>query len=271
MKGIDQMKKNKISVCFCCFILCAVFVISAYATPEPDAYGWYVIRNSEHKQPQLEPHMSFIESHGAYYIDRAHGDDCDDKVVYLTFDAGYENGNVSKILDTLKAEGVHGAFFVLNNLITNANELVKRMIDEGHTVCNHSVRHKDMSTLTKEEFTAELLELEEIYSEHIGGELSKYFRPPEGRFTEENLDWAHALGYNTIFWSFAYADWDNNKQPSIEAAKEKILSNVHNGAIILLHPTSATNAEILKSVIGELKAQGYRFGTLDELCGKAAG
>ena len=264
------MNKNKISVCFWSFVLSAVFIISAYATPEPDAYGWYIIRNSEHKQPQLEPHMSFIESHGAYYVDRTHGDDCSEKVVYLTFDAGYENGNVSKILDTLKEEDVRGAFFVLDNLITKETELVKRMVNDGHTVCNHSVRHKDMSTLTKEEFTSELLGLEEIYTEHIGGELSKYFRPPERRFTEENLDWANALGYNTIFWSFAYADWDNNKQPSVEAAREKILSNIHNGAIVLLHPTSATNAAVLKSVISELKAQGYRFGTLDELCKRTA-
>ena len=262
---MGKMKKEKVMFFIFCSLFAAAFVISSFATPEPDAYGWYVIRNAEHKQPELEGHMRFIEERDAYYLDRTHGDKEDDKVIYLTFDAGYENGNVAKILDTMKAHNVKGAFFILDNMITKETELVKRMADEGHTVCNHSMNHKDMSTLTREEFTAELIGLEELYTKHIGKELSKYFRPPEGRFTEDNLIWAGSLGYKTVFWSFAYADWDNQNQPSHESAKNKILSNIHNGAILLLHPTSKTNAEILDSIITELKSQGYRFGTLDEL------
>ncbi len=259
------MKQRKLLFFLFSAIFAASFVLSAYATPEPDAYGWYIVRNSEHKQPSLDSHMRFIEDHGAFYLDRVHCDESTEKVIYLTFDAGYENGNVAKILDTLKSENVKGAFFILDNMITDETALVKRMADEGHTVCNHSMNHKDMSTLSREEFTSELLGLEELYTKHIGGELSKFFRPPEGRFTEDNLIWADSLGYKTVFWSFAYADWDNAKQPSHTSAKEKILSNLHNGAIILLHPTSKTNADILGDVIHELKAQGYRFGTLDEL------
>ena len=259
------MKPRKLLCFLFSALFAAAFVLSAYATPEPEAYGWYITRNLEHKQPQLDSHMRFIEEHSAFYLDRTHADDSVEKVLYLTFDAGYENGNVARILDTLKQENVKGAFFILDNMITDETALVRRMADEGHTICNHSMNHKDMSTLSRTEFTSELLGLEELYTKHIGGEMSKFFRPPEGRFTEDNLIWADSLGYKTVFWSFAYADWDNGKQPSQDAAKEKILSNIHNGAILLLHPTSKTNADILGDIIRTLKGQGYRFGTLDEL------
>ena len=189
-------------------------------------------------------------------------------VIYLTFDAGYENGNVEKILDTLKDKEVRGAFFVLGNLVTSNTDLVKRMADEGHLVCNHTYHHRDMSKYTdKAEFALELTSLEDAYRKLTGREMSKYYRPPEGRFTEQNLKLAQEMCYSTVFWSFAYADWDNNKQPSAEYALKKILSNVHNGAVILLHPTSSTNAKIMPQLIDSLKSSGYRFGTLDELCG----
>ncbi len=260
-----QMKIQRSIFFLFCAIFSASFILSAYATPEPAAYGWYIVRNSEHKQPTLDAHMQFIEDHNAYYLDRSHGDDCEEKVIYLTFDAGYENGNISKILDTLDAHGAKAAFFILDHMVKKETALVKRMASSGHTVCNHSMSHRDMSTLSRKEFTDELLGLETLYTEYTGAELAKYYRPPEGRFTEENLEWADSLGFKTVFWSFAYADWDNNKQMSGEAAKEKILSNIHNGAILLLHPTSATNAAILDSVLSELESEGYRFGTLDEL------
>ncbi len=231
-----------------------------------NAQSWYCIRNKEHKQPKIDSQMKYIEEYNGYYIDRKHGDDNDEKVVYLTFDAGYENGNVEKILDVMKEKGVCGAFFVLGNLITKNTELVKRMVDEGHLVCNHTNSHPDMTSKADiESFSAELEILENKYREVIGGDMPKYFRPPEGRFSEQMMRTANTLGYKTIFWSFAYADWDNNAQMSAEAAKKKIFDNIHNGAIILLHPTSSTNAEILGEVIDELRASGYRFGTLDEL------
>jgi peptidoglycan-N-acetylmuramic acid deacetylase len=210
--------------------------------------------------------MRYIEQYNGYYIDCKHGDNNEEKVVYLTFDAGYENGNISKILDTMKEKQVNGAFFVLGNLVTKNTDLVKRMADEGHLVCNHTNVHPDMTKkATFEGFKAELEALETLYREHTGREISRYFRPPEGRFNEETMKYANELGYKTIFWSFAYADWDNNAQMSPEAAKKKIFDNIHNGAVILLHPTSATNAQILADVIDTLKAQGYRFGSLDEL------
>jgi len=222
--------------------------------------SWYFHHTKDGKRPPVPVEMSYIKEHNGYYLG------ADEKVIYLTFDAGYENGNIAKILDTLKDEEVPGAFFILENLVTRNTDLVKRMANEGHTVCNHTVSHKDMTKVrTKEEFAAELEKMEQIYKDNIGYDLSKFYRPPEGKMNEANLAWADELGYKTVLWSFAHADWDNAKQPDPDSATKKILSETHNGEIILLHPTSATNAEILPTLIREWKKMGYRFGTLDEL------
>ena len=245
-----------------------LFSVTASANSN-QIYSWYCKRNKEHKQPRLDANMRFIENYDAYYVDRSHPEGADDRVVYLTFDAGYENGNIERILDVMKAENVKGAFFILENLVEKNPELVCRMVDDGHTVANHTSHHKDMTKVDRmDEFAAELDALNTCYKKATGRELSKYYRPPEGRFDERSLSFAKELGYKTVFWSFAYADWDNQNQPSATAAKAKILENIHNGAVILLHPTSSTNADILSDVIKALKADGYRFGTLDELTEK---
>jgi peptidoglycan-N-acetylmuramic acid deacetylase len=178
---------------------------------------------------------------------------------------GYENGNVAKVLDALAAEGATGAFFILGHVAEKNPELVRRMAEEGHLVCNHTYSHKDMTGRSADEFAAELRRMEDVCRTSTGVEMAKYFRPPEGKFDVEMLRQAKDLGYKTIFWSFAYADWDNGKQMSEEAALDKIMENTHNGEVLLLHPTSATNAAIMQRVIQELKAQGYRFGSLNEL------
>ncbi len=262
------MKFRKALFSFCAALFSAILLsVSCFAANADKAYGWYCVRNAEHKQMRCAPELCFVERYGGFYVDKKHGDTSTDKVIYLTFDAGYENGNVERILDVLKEEEVSGAFFILANLIRKDPELVKRMANEGHTVCNHTSTHKDMSKVSSiEEFKAEVESLEALYYETTGYTMPKYFRYPEGRFSESSMKYANELGYKSIFWSFAYADWDNGKQPSAEAAKKKIMDNIHNGEVMLLHPTSATNAEILGEVIRELKAQGYRFGTLDELC-----
>ena len=247
------------------------FVISAsvlQTSATQTSYRWYCVHVKGHKQPSVGAELAFIEDYGGYYIDHCHRDEnAAEKVIYLTFDAGYENGNVAKILDVLREENVPAAFFVLQNLISRNADIVKRMKVEGHTVCNHTAHHKDMSKCSDEVFLEELHTLESLYSEQIGGEMPKYYRPPEGTFSRENIVCANANGYKTIFWSFAYPDWDNNRQMSNEKAKQIILDNVHNGEIMLLHPTSSTNAAILGDVIRTLKEMGYRFGTLDELTG----
>ena len=264
------MKRNAfgVAVClFCAGILTALGTLPAFA--ENTEYHWYCRHVPDHTQPRAGAELLFAEELGGYYIDHRHTEPTDpDKVVYLTFDAGYENGNVEKILNVLGEESVPGAFFILGNLIRTNPALVQRMAEEGHTVCNHTVRHKNMSHATEEELMRELHELETLYEEKIGGTLAKYYRPPEGTFSRSNLECCQKNGYRTIFWSFAYPDWDNAKQMSPEQAKKIILDNVHNGEVLLLHPTSATNAAILADVIRELKQEGYRFGTLEELTGE---
>ena len=155
----------------------------------------------------------------------------------------------------------------MENLVKRNPELVKRMADEGHLICNHTASHCDMSKITeKESFFEELEKLNKICKESLDIEVSKFYRPPEGRYSELNLKHATELGYKTIFWSFAYADWDNNEQLAPEAAINKILAGTHNGEILLLHPTSSTNAAILDDLITHWKSEGFRFGSLEELC-----
>lgn len=271
MKKITSFILAVISVYTMCFSVDAYdsnIPAQSSVHTEKTPYNWYCKKTEDHSQPPLDGLLSFIEKDGleAYYIDKSNSNfNKNEKVIYLTFDAGYENGNVEKILDILKSENVHGAFFVLDNLVKRNTELVKRMNDEGHLVCNHTATHPDMTTKhAKEEFMQELWALEDSCEEE-GITLSHYYRPPEGRFTEENLKIAADNGYKTVFWSFAYADWDNNAQASPEKAIEKVLNGTHNGEVILLHPTSATNAEILDDLIREWKEMGFRFGTLDEL------
>ena len=254
------MKKWIVSITALALVCALAFPVSAASL------GWYCKRNKEHKQPTLDPKMTVIEKYDAYYVDKNHGDADEDMVIYLTFDAGYENGNVEKILNVLKEENVPAAFFILDNLILKNTDLVKRMAEEGHTVCNHTMKHRDMTKVTDiEKFRSELEGLAALYEEKIGVPMAKFYRPPEGKFTEQNLKFATDLGYTTVFWSFAYADWDNGKQMPEEEAIKKVLDNTHNGAILLLHPTSETNAKIMGRLIAEWRAQGYRFGTLDEL------
>ena len=243
-------------------------VLFVFTSNAATVMSWYCKRNNLHNQPSLGNDLSIAEKYDVYWCDKNHTSmEEDDKVIYLTFDAGYENGNIEKILDTLKMENVKATFFILDNMIIKGKNIVKRMIDEGHTVANHTLRHKDMSKISNiEDFEKELTSLETLFKESFGQNMSKYYRPPEGKFTEENLKWAQDLGYKTIMWSFAYADWDNKNQPSCDNALNKILSNVHNGEVILLHPTSSTNAEIMPKLIQELKKQGFRFGDMEELC-----
>ena len=252
------MKKTKFLCTFCIF---AILLSLPVRASECGAYNWYCKRAKNHMRPTMESAMNFICNYNGAYI----GKDPEEKVIYLTFDAGYENGNITRILDVLKKHEVTGAFFVLENLVTRNTELVKRMASEGHLVCNHTAHHKDMTKLGPEQFESEIKHLEKVLLDTAGVECAKFYRPPEGRFNAKNLEQAQSLGYKTVFWSLAYADWDNEKQPEPEKSKQLLLANTHNGAVILLHPTSKTNADIMDSLITEWKAQGYRFGTLNEL------
>lgn len=258
----EDFQMKKITV----LILCFVLVLSALAIPvagrgdTSKQYNWFVGKHEKGQRPELATDADFLKDYPYVALGS------DEKVVYLTFDAGYGNENVEKILDTLKKHEVQGLFFILPGIVKYSPETVKRMVNDGHVVGNHSYSHGNMAKIRDVgEFKSELVKLESCYKELTGQEMSKFFRPPEGAYSENTLIFCEELGYTPVFWSFAYADWDNNKQMNPEKAEEKILSCVHNGMVMLLHPTSATNAAVLDSVITKLKADGYRFGRIDEL------
>ncbi len=242
------------------FFFCLLLVWASVPARAKE-FGWFFKSGTGGSQPIVVDGDKLPDEYGCLYLGNKN-----DKTVYLTFDAGYENGNVEKVLDILKKHSAPGAFFILPHLITSNTELVKRMADEGHLVCNHTKSHKNMARVTDyNEFVSETAGLEEIYKEYTGREMSKYFRPPEGSYSEQMLKFCNKSGLTPVFWSFAYADWDNNNQMSVEKAFEKITSNLHNGMVMLLHPTSATNVAVLDRVLTYIEEQGYRFGTLDEL------
>ena len=188
------------------------------------------------------------------------------KTVYITFDAGYENGNTPKILDTLKKHKAPATFFLVGNYIEKEPDLVKRMVAEGHTVGNHTMSHPDMSKISDEEsFRKELTELEDLFKSVTGKDMQKLYRPPQGKFSPENLEMAHKMGYKTFFWSLAYVDWIENNQPTKEQAFSKLIPRLHNGAIVLLHSTSKTTADILDELLTKWSEMGYTFGSITEL------
>ena len=201
-------------------------------------------------------------------LDAAYLGDTTQKRLYLTFDAGYENGCTPQILDVLKAHQVPAAFFLVGNYLEKNGDLVRRMVQEGHTVGNHTMHHYDMSKLQdKAAFSRELTDLEALYRQVTGQDMEKYYRPPQGIYSEENLKMAKELGYKTVFWSLAYVDWNNDKQPSREEAFGKLLPRTHDGAVVLLHATSKTNAHILDELLTRWQEKGYSFGSIAELFG----
>ncbi|EOQ39814.1 polysaccharide deacetylase family protein [Butyricicoccus pullicaecorum] len=192
--------------------------------------------------------------------------DVSEPVIYLTFDAGFENGNTPAILDALKKHHAPAAFFLVGNYLETAPDLVRRMVEEGHVVGNHTTSHPDMSKIADlETFQQELKGVEDLYREVTGQEMPKLYRPPQGKFSLENLKQAQQLGYTTVFWSLAYVDWYTDNQPTKEQAFDKLLPRIHNGAIVLLHSTSSTNAQILDELLTKWEQAGYRFGNLKEL------
>ena len=250
-------------------IIVCVFVIqnnknTIYTSSNVTGYDnkkieWGIKRNSNHEQPDLgSKNKELMEKYNGLCIGNN-----SQKNIYLTFDAGYEAGYTIKILDVLKEKGVSATFFITSHYLNTADEQVKRMIEEGHTIGNHTVNHKSMPEITDEEIEQEVMKLHQAVYEKYNYEM-RYIRPPKGEFSERTLKKCEDLGYKTVMWSFAYCDWDENKQPTIEEGKKKIIDNFHPGEIILLHSNSKTNSEILADIIDEARNQGYEFKTLDE-------
>ncbi|NBH73563.1 delta-lactam-biosynthetic de-N-acetylase [Clostridiaceae bacterium] len=228
--------------------------------------NWGLSFQQEGRPPVGNATSDYLEQFNAHYTAGT-----EDKVIYLTFDAGYENGNTPAILDALKKHQAPAAFFLVGNYLSTSPELVKRMVAEGHTVGNHTFHHPDMSKIsTTETFSQELQSLEELYQQITGQPMQRFYRPPQGKYSESNLQMAKDLGYHTFFWSLAYVDWYEDKQPSHEEAFQKLLGRVHPGAIVLLHSTSKTNAEILDELLTRWEGMGYQFRPLSELAAPQA-
>jgi peptidoglycan-N-acetylmuramic acid deacetylase len=248
-----------------CVALAVFGVIAAYGAGSPKAQAvsanWGLGFHESGKPPTRNASKEYLSQYDSYFIG-----DTEQKTIDLTFDAGYENGNTPSILDTLKKHGVKAAFFLVGNYLNTSPELVMRMRDEGHIVGNHTYHHPDMSRISDiDAFKKELGSLEELYRQLTGSEMPKFYRPPQGKYNENNLKQAKELGYKTVFWSLAYVDWYENSQPTREQAFNKLLPRVHPGAVVLLHSTSKTNAEILDELLTRWKEMGYSFGTLYEL------
>lgn len=234
------------------------------SSPLNEASSWGLSFRKEGARPEGNADINELKQYNAYYAE-----DTDEKVLYLTFDAGYENGNTPAILDALKKHGAPAAFFVVGNFIEDEPELVKRMVEEGHIVGNHTMTHPDMSAIsTKESFQEELAGVEKLYEDLTGEPMTRFYRPPRGVYSISNLAMADNLGYATFFWSLAYVDWNQEQQPSREEAFSKLLPRVHPGAIVLLHSTSSTNAEILDELLTKWEEMGYSFAPLTQLTGE---
>jgi len=226
--------------------------------------NWGLSFQQEGAPPVANATAEYLKQYDAYYAEITQ-----EKNIYVTFDAGYENGNTPAILDALKKHNAKATFFLVGNYIETSPDLVKRMVNEGHIVGNHTYSHPDMSKLSDmESFKNEMTKLEDVYKQTTGLKLKKYYRPPQGKYNENNLQMAQELGYTTIFWSLAYVDWYENNQPTKQQAFEKLIPRIHPGVIVLLHSTSKTNAEILDEILTEWEKMGYSFKTLDDLCGK---
>ena len=249
-------------VCFGLLLGACLAVAAAFAGDMVVAAGsWGLSFQTEGQPPVGNTSQTALAQYDAAYLG-----DTKEQILYLTFDAGYENGCTGQILDVLKAHQVPAAFFLVGNYLERNPELVQRMVDEGHIVGNHTWHHYDMSKIAdRDTFARELTMVEEKFREVTGQEMAKYYRPPQGIYNEDNLKMARDLGYHTVFWSLAYVDWNNDSQPTPEQAFSKLIPRVHNGAVVLLHSTSTTNAAILDELLTKWEDKGYTFGTLDQL------
>ena len=255
------MKKRALILGLVALLALSAVIITQFTTDSVAAGAWGLSFRQEGAPPSGPATTQELARFDAAYLG-----DTTQKVLYLTFDAGYENGCTEKILDILKKHNVPAAFFLVGTYMERNADLVRRMVEEGHIVGNHTMHHYDMSKLEdRAAFEKELTDLEALFQSITGKELPKYYRPPQGTYSQKNLQIAKELGYQTVFWSLAYVDWKNDAQPTREAAFQKLLPRTHNGAVVLLHSTSQTNAEILDELLTRWSDQGYVFESIDKL------
>jgi peptidoglycan-N-acetylmuramic acid deacetylase len=232
----------------------------AATAPATKSYSWYFTRNSQHQTPFVNQDISnLLSAHGAFYVLPNNN-----SRIYLTFDAGYEQGYTARILDTLKANGVHAAFFITGQYLRTQPDLAKRMKAEGNLVCNHTVNHPDCAKISSDSLKKEIKSLEEQYLQVTGQEMDRYLRPPMGNYSESSLKTTQELGYKTVFWSMAFNDWDPSNQPGADYSYNHVINNIHPGAVILLHAVSQSDTEALDRIIKDLQSQGYVFATFNQ-------
>lgn len=251
-------------ILLCIGMVCALRAVNRLGAAEAAAgiTDWGLSFQSEGAPPVANASQEYLRNFDALYVG-----DTNQKEIYITFDAGFENGNTERILDALKKHGVKATFFLVGNYFETQPKLVKRMAEEGHTIGNHTYSHPDMSKISDiQSFQTELQKNEALYRDILGSEMPKLYRPPQGKFCEENLKMAQQLGYSTVFWSLAYVDWYTDDQPTPEQAFSKLLPRIHPGAVVLLHSTSSTNAEILDELLTKWEETGYSFGDLEAYC-----
>ena len=235
-------------------VVILLLMLSVIMVKETFAYGFGYKKNANHIQPDIGIYKSILDKNNAIYVG-----DKNEKVVYLTFDCGYENGYTTMILDVLKEENINATFFITGHYVTSASDIVLRMKNDGHVVANHTNKHKNITTISKEEIIKEIKDLETMYYNLTSSNLTKFYRPPAGNFDDKSLSVVNELGYKTMFWSLAYPDWNHNN--SVDYTVKEVMSNIHSGAIILMHAVSKSNAMALKGIITELINQGYTISS----------
>ena len=265
--GITAQKVSIVAVLFL-----VMYALGALTAKKAESVGvsallheksenWGLGFGTEGKPPTGNASAEELKKYNAYFIG-----DTTQNTIYLTFDCGYENGNTEPILDALKKHDVKATFFVVGNFLETRPEIVKRIIAEGHTVGHHTYHHLDMSSISSmDAFKKETQDVENLFEQITGTPITKFYRPPQGKYSESNLQMAKELGYKTFFWSLAYVDWMQDQQPSKEEAFSKLLTRIHPGAIVLLHSTSQTNAQILDELLAKWEEMGYHFATLDDI------
>ena len=238
-----------------------IWPFDAYALDNRAAHWYFKPAKTQGELPAFDADLAELARYDAYCMG-----DTSRKRIYLTFDAGYENDNVAKTAQILNKHGIKGAFFVLEHFIRANTELAKSLADSGHLLCNHTLKHRNISTMSDPDvIKSQISPLEDICRDLTGHEMAKFFRPPEGAYSMQSIAYMQQLGYKTIFWSGAHADWDESKQPNPETSFNKLIERTHPGMILLLHPTSSTNAAILERLILRWQEMGYTFGTLYEI------
>lgn len=269
--GITAQKVSIVAVLFL-----VMYALGALTAKKAESVGvsallhgksenWGLGFGTEGKPPTGNASAEELKKYNAYFIG-----DTTQNTIYLTFDCGYENGNTEPILDALKKHDVKATFFVVGNFLETSPEIVKRMIAEGHTVGNHTYHHLDMSSISSmDAFKKETQDVENLFEQITGTPITKFYRAPQGKYNIENLKMAQELGYHTFFWSLAYVDWYQDKQPTKDEAFGKLLKRIHPGAIVLLHSTSSTNAQILDELLTKWEEMGYTIKPLTELAGAA--